>query len=77
MKTLEITHENVPLIITGKFTPADHGVMYHSDMSGTPPTSAYFEIETIKVSDSDINIVELFTNFQIELFENICLIELL
>ena len=77
METVTTIFNEIPLVIKGKFEPATNGTMYDSDMSGTPPTNAIFEIETICVSDSEINIAVLFSYYEIEILESLCLIEML
>ena len=49
-----ITFKGIELHVEGVYTKGDEGTMYHSDMSGTPPTSSEFEIKSIYVDSTDI-----------------------
>lgn len=68
-KTLTIEFEGVELEITGYYEPYDAGVMYHSDMSGTPPSGATFEIEEVLVNG--VNIFPLIDHHEDALNERI------
>ena len=54
-KTVTLTlNEDLEVTFGGLYTPYDAGVMYHKDMSGTPPTSAEFEIDTMDINAGTI-----------------------
>jgi hypothetical protein len=63
---IEIEYLGVPLSIEGTYYPSEAQVMYYSDMSGYPGSPAEFEIIKITVTDSDVDIWELFSQRQID-----------
>jgi hypothetical protein len=65
MHTIEITYNEVPLIVQYEYDPGEDMVMYYSDMSGHPGSPPSVEIYDILVGDTSIyNVFE-----KIELLE--------
>ena len=62
----EINYLEVPLIVSGRYYEGDPQVMYDGNGEGYPGSPAEFEIIKITVSDSDVDIWELFSNKQID-----------
>jgi hypothetical protein len=63
---VEINYLEVPLTVSGTYYEGDPQVMYDSNGEGYPGSPAEFEIIKITVSDSDVDIWELFSNKQID-----------
>ncbi len=63
---VEINYSGVPLTIEGNYYEGDPQVMYDSNGEGYPGSPSEFEILKITVSDSEIDIWELFSNKQID-----------
>jgi hypothetical protein len=63
---VEINYLEVPLTVSGTYYAGDPQVMYDSNGEGYPGSPAEFEIIKIAVSDSDVDIWELFSNKQID-----------
>ncbi len=56
---VDIIFYDIQLEVHGIYTKGEEGTMYHSDLSGTPPTSDSFDIEAIYVGGIDIiNLLE-------------------
>lgn len=75
-KVVTINYMNVELVVTGYYEAATDAIQYDSDMSGYPGDNAIFEADEVYVSDSNINIVELFDNVQLKEIEDLVLIKL-
>ena len=58
--------KDVDLVVVGNYYSGESGYMYDNDMSGLPDTNASFEVENIYVTDSEIDIVSLFSNSDLE-----------
>ena len=52
--TKTITFKGVDLKVNFTYTEADPGVMYHSDMSGTPPSPPEAEIHEVYIDKIDV-----------------------
>ena len=59
--TIEINFRGVDLVVEGIYDEGEAGQMYFSDMSGIPPSPSGFEIESLKVWDSEEDLYELFS----------------
>jgi len=66
MKEVEIKFQGIPLKVVGTYEVGEEEVMYASDMSGYPGSASYFDISEIYVTDSEINLYELFSWQQLE-----------
>ena len=66
MQVEEINYAGVLLIIEGNYYEGDSQVMYDSNGEGYPGSPSEFEILKITVSDSDVDIWEIFSNNQID-----------
>ena len=75
-KVETINYMNIEFFVTGDYEAATNAVQYDSDMSGYPGDGPYFEADEIYVSDSDINIIELFISLQLQEIEDLVLIKL-
>jgi hypothetical protein len=75
-KVVTINYMDIELVVTGYHEADAQSVQYYSDMSGYPGDDAIFEADEIYVSDSNINIVELFNNEQLQEIEDLVLIKL-
>lgn len=75
-KRVTINYMDVELIVVGDYEEATNAIQYNADMSGYPGDDATFESTEIYVSDSEINIVELFISLQLKEIEDLVLIEL-
>lgn len=75
METVNITYLGIPMEVEGTYTPPDLGIRYHSDMSGTPPTSAQFDIDSVFIESVDIT--QLLSYRQLEEIEELCINNLL
>lgn len=63
---VEINYLGVPLTVQGTYYAGDPQVMYERDGGGYPGSPSEFEILGITVSDSFIDIWELFSNRQMD-----------
>lgn len=63
---VEINYSEVPLTVVGIYYEGEPQVMYDSNGEGYPGSPSEFEILKITVSDSEVNIWELFSNKQID-----------
>jgi hypothetical protein len=63
---VEINYSEVPLAVVGIYYEGEPQVMYDSNGEGYPGSPSEFEILKITVSDSEIDIWELFSNKQID-----------
>ena len=66
MDSIEIKYKGIPISVDYNFTKGDERVNYYPDGSGYPGSNDEIEIKTIFVSDSNIDILELFSEEQIE-----------
>lgn len=55
---IEINFRGIDLVVEGTYDEGEAGQMYFSDMSGIPPSPSAFDIEEIRVWDSEENIYE-------------------
>lgn len=77
MKTeTTINYNGIELSISGNYTEGEEAVMYYSDLSGSPRFPSSFEVIEVKVIDSDVNIIELFSLPQIEEIEELTIEEI-
>jgi hypothetical protein len=63
---VEINYLKVPITVEGDYYAGDFQILYDNDGTGYPGSPAEFEIVKITVSDSDVDIWELFSNKQID-----------
>lgn len=66
MDSIEIKYKGIPISVDYNLTKGDEQVSYYSDGSGYPGSNDEIEIKAVFVSDSDIDILELFLEEQIE-----------
>jgi len=71
-----INFKGIDFIIEGIYDSGEDSVMYYNDMSGHPGCAPSFEIESIFVEDSEINIFELFSWEDIGKIEELVLEEI-
>lgn len=62
-----INFKDIDLIVEGIYDSGEDSVMYYNDMSGHPGCAPSFEIESIFVEDSEIDISELFSFKDLEI----------
>lgn len=53
---VQINYKGIDLLISGYYTEKEQEIMYDSNFEGYPGCSAEFEIQTIKLLDSDVDI---------------------
>jgi hypothetical protein len=75
-KVVTINYMDIELVVTGYYEEGTDSVQYDSDLSGYPGDDAIFEADEVYVSDSNINIIELLNNGQLQEIEDIVLIKL-
>lgn len=75
-KKVTIDYMGVELIVIGYYEKAVDTVMYDTDLCGYPGDDATFEADVIYVSDSEINIIEMLINLQLNEIEDLVLIKL-
>lgn len=63
---VEINYAGIPLTVIGNYYEGDPQVVYDSNWEGYPGSPSEFEITNITVSDSFIDIWQLFSNLQID-----------
>jgi len=56
--TIEINFRGIDLVVEGTYDEGEAGQMYFSDMSGIPPSPSAFDINEIRVWDSEEDIYE-------------------
>ena len=56
--TVEINFRGIDLVIEGTYDEGEAGQMYFSDMSGIPSSPSGFDINEIRVWDSEEDIYE-------------------
>jgi hypothetical protein len=72
MDKIILEFRGVELTIEGNYDPGEEEVRYYSDMSGTPSTPSSFEIQSITVRDSDVDLFDLLED-HLEVLEIMCL----
>jgi hypothetical protein len=75
-KKVTIDYMGVELIVIGHYEKAVEAVMYDTDLCGYPGDDATFEAYVIYVSDSEVNIIEMLINLQLQEIEDLVLIKL-
>lgn len=75
-KEVTIDYMGVELIVIGDYEKAVDAVMYDTDLCGYPGDDATFETDVIYVSDSEVNIIDLFVSLQLQEIEDLVLIKL-
>lgn len=75
-ETVTINYMDIELVVTGYYEKAVDTVMYDTDLCGYPGDPATFEADEIYVSDSEINIIEMLINLQLNEIEDLVLIKL-
>lgn len=68
-----INFKGVELKIEGNFEKGEERVYYDSNGDGYPGSEPYFEASTIYLSDSEVDIVDLFDYDDIVDIEDLCL----
>jgi len=68
--TTTITHNGIELELVGVYTKEEQGTYYDQDGSGTPYSPATFDVEEITLIDSNINILALFSSYDLEEIES-------
>lgn len=66
METATIEYKGITLLISGSYTEGEEQIMYESEGGGYEGSGSDFDIEDIFVSDSDIDIIELFSFADLE-----------
>ena len=61
-----INYKGIDLIVKGNYTKGEEEVRYNDDMGGSPESASDFDVQSIFVIDSDINIENLFSWEDIE-----------
>ena len=61
METIEIEFKGILLSVSGTHEKGEEAVFYYADGSGFPGSSSSFEIEKIRVENSETDIFELFS----------------
>lgn len=72
MDELEVEFRGVELTIVGNYHEFEQEVRYDSNMEGTPSYPSYFEIQEIKVVDSEVDLFDLLED-HLETLERMCL----
>ena len=72
MEQVELEFRGVELTIVGNYVEPEEMVMYYGDMTGYPGSSSSFEIQEIKVRDSDVDLFDLLED-HLETLEEMCL----
>jgi hypothetical protein len=75
-KVVTINYMDIELVVTGYYEEGTDSVQYNSDLSGYPGDPAIFEADEIYVSDSNINIIDMFISLQLQEIEDLVLIKL-
>lgn len=75
-KEVTIDYMGVELIVTGYYEAATNALQYDADFLGYPGDPATFEADEIYVSDSEVNIIDLFISLQLNEIEDLVLIKL-
>ena len=60
MIKVKINYKDIPLIIVGEYEAGEERELYDDNLLGYPGSSETFEITSIYVSDSNIDIFDLF-----------------
>lgn len=77
MKTEEtINYNGIELSVSGNYIEEEREIRYFLDGSGHPGFPSSFEAIEVKVIDSDVNIIELFSLPQIEEIEELVIEEI-
>jgi len=75
-KEVTIDYMGVELIVVGDYYEPTPSVQYDADFLGYPGDGPYFEANEIFVSDSNINIIDMFVSLQLQEIEDLVLIKL-
>ena len=75
-KEVTIDYMGIELIVIGDYYEQIPSVQYDADFLGYPGDGPYFEANEIFVSDSNINIIEMLINLQLNEIEELVLIKL-
>jgi hypothetical protein len=75
-KKVTIDYIGVELIVIGNYEKAVEAIMYDTDLCGYPGDGATFEADVIYVSDSEVNIIDMFVSLQLQEIEDLVLIKL-
>ena len=75
-KEVTIDYMGVELIVIGDYYEPTPAVQYDADFLGYPGDGPYFEANEIFVSDSEVNIIEMLINLQLNEIEDLVLIKL-
>lgn len=63
---ISIEYKDIPLIIVGEYEAGEERELYDGNLLGYPGSSETFEITSICVSDSNIDIFDLFNKEDIK-----------
>lgn len=58
---IQINYKGIDLIVKGNYTKGEEEVRYNDDMGGSPESASDFDVQSIFVIDSNINIEDLFS----------------
>ncbi len=72
MKTVTINYKGIELKVKGIYTPREDEITYDSDMGGSPAHASNFDVESIRVLDSDVDIFDLLEG-ELEYIEQLCI----
>lgn len=75
-EVVTINYMDIELVVTGYYEEGTDSVQYDADFLGYPGDPATFEADEIYVSDSNINIIDMFISLQLQEIEDLVLIKL-
>lgn len=75
-KVVTINYMDIELVVTGYYEAATNATQYDADFLGYPGDPATFEADEVYVSDSEVNIIDLFISLQLNEIEDLVLIKL-
>ena len=58
---VQINYKGIDLVVKGNYTEGEYEIYYDDDLSGHPGSASDFDVQSIFVIDSDINIEDLFS----------------
>lgn len=68
-ESVTVQFKGVNFIVEGYYTEKEINNSYDDDLDGNPDYPAEFEIQAIFVEDSDTNIIEIFSDEDLDEFE--------
>lgn len=72
-KEIGLDYKLVDIIVIGYYTKEEETTQYGDDLGGYPGSPAEFEIKSITVKNSDIDIYNLFARKDLKEIERLCL----